>query len=222
MEGKRWDEIDWRRNAVFVGFGFAYLGGLQYWIYVHVFARLFPAMRRFSTLPVREKLRDRAGMRALGGQIAADFLVVQPLFYWPTFYLFKQYIQQTGATPSPPPPPLAQRDGGGAATGKAPSSAARLQEQEASIFAPAMQRYKETFWVDNFGMTAFWLPVDIVMFSGPVWLRLPINHAASLLWTCVVSFFRGSDTDTDIDTDTDASADAAEPSPPQSPAACNL
>ena len=77
-----------------------------------------------------------------------------------------------------------------------------------------------TFWVDNFGMTAFWLPVDIVMFSGPVWLRLPINHAASLLWTCVVSFFRGSDTDTDIDTDTDASADAAEPA--QSPAACNL
>ena len=38
------DEIDWRRNLIFGGFGFFYLGCFQYFVYVQLFARrLFPS-----------------------------------------------------------------------------------------------------------------------------------------------------------------------------------
>lgn len=33
-EGKKFDEIDWKRNGIFVVFGFAYLGGFQYWLMI--------------------------------------------------------------------------------------------------------------------------------------------------------------------------------------------
>ena len=33
-EGKSFDEVDWKRNFIFVVFGFAYLGAFQYWLMV--------------------------------------------------------------------------------------------------------------------------------------------------------------------------------------------
>ena len=34
--------MDWRRNAVFAAFGFGYLGCVQYFVYVQLFARSPP------------------------------------------------------------------------------------------------------------------------------------------------------------------------------------
>jgi hypothetical protein len=34
-ERKSLDEVDWKRNAIFVVFGFAYLGAFQYWLMVN-------------------------------------------------------------------------------------------------------------------------------------------------------------------------------------------
>ena len=41
-EGKTFDEIDWKRNSIFVVFGFAYLGGFQYWLQVNKYRAWFP------------------------------------------------------------------------------------------------------------------------------------------------------------------------------------
>ena len=41
-EGKTFDEIDWKRNSIFVVFGFAYLGGFQYWLQINKYRAWFP------------------------------------------------------------------------------------------------------------------------------------------------------------------------------------
>jgi hypothetical protein len=38
VEGRK--EVDWTRNAAFTIFGFAYLGGFQYWLYNVKFTQL--------------------------------------------------------------------------------------------------------------------------------------------------------------------------------------
>jgi|LauGreDrversion4_1035100.scaffolds.fasta_scaffold297926_1 hypothetical protein len=64
------EEIDWRRNTAFAAFGFAYLGGVQYMLYVPVFGRLFPDAARFAAKTVAEKLRDAPGIRSLFSQVS--------------------------------------------------------------------------------------------------------------------------------------------------------
>jgi protein Mpv17 len=39
MEGKPWEEVDWRRHGLFCTFGFFYLGGFQYYLYNHLFVK---------------------------------------------------------------------------------------------------------------------------------------------------------------------------------------
>ena len=41
-ERKSLEEVDWKRNAIFVVFGFAYLGGFQYWLMVSKYRQWFP------------------------------------------------------------------------------------------------------------------------------------------------------------------------------------
>ena len=38
VEKKKLEEVNWTRNAAFVAFGFAYLGGFQYWIQINMCA----------------------------------------------------------------------------------------------------------------------------------------------------------------------------------------
>jgi len=40
-------------------------------------------------------------------------------------------------------------------------------------------------------MFMVWFPSDIVLFSVPIWLRLPLRHVVSLAWTAYLSFLRG-------------------------------
>ena len=67
---ERREEIDWKRNAAFAAFGFFYLGGIQYTLYVPVFTRLFPHAAKFAAKPLRSKIRDVKGMAQLAGQVS--------------------------------------------------------------------------------------------------------------------------------------------------------
>lgn len=89
---ERREEIDWKRNAAFAAFGFFYLGGVQYTLYVPVFTRLFPHAAKFAAKPLRAKIRDLKGMAQLAGQVFLDQCVHHPLMYFPAFYITKDLV----------------------------------------------------------------------------------------------------------------------------------
>ena len=93
------EEIDWRRNGAFAAFGFLYLGGVQYALYVPIFGRLFPNAAAFAAKPVVEKLKDAPGIRSLFSQLFLDQCIHHPLMYFPIFYMMKDAI--TSDKPDP-------------------------------------------------------------------------------------------------------------------------
>ena len=72
VEQKRLQDVDWRRNAAFATFGFFYLGGVQYTIYVPIFGRMFPGTVGFAAKPLAEKLKDPMGFAAKWGPRTAE------------------------------------------------------------------------------------------------------------------------------------------------------
>jgi hypothetical protein len=154
------ETIDWRRNLAFTSFGFGFLGIIGYGIYVKAFTRIFPEMGKFCNQTLGEKLKNSAGMKALGAQIALDFVFIQPIIYWPALYTFKESMQAENKTMG-------------------------------DVVSKAMANVKNNFWEDNLGMCAFWLPMDIVIYSVPLHYRMPLNHLISFVWVSVVSFMRG-------------------------------
>lgn len=89
---ERREKVDWRRNAAFASFGFFYLGGVQYTLYVPIFGRLFPGAARFAAKPLSQKLRDTKGMFQLVAQTFLDQCVHHPLMYFPVFYITKEVV----------------------------------------------------------------------------------------------------------------------------------
>lgn len=85
-------EIDWRRNLAFASFGFFYLGGVQYGLYVKVFSRMFPNAAKFAAKPIREKLKDAQGIKNVISQAFIDQCVHHPLLYFPVFYCTKELV----------------------------------------------------------------------------------------------------------------------------------
>jgi hypothetical protein len=45
--------------------------------------------------------------------------------------------------------------------------------------------------VDIRALWSFWGPGNILVFSVPLWLRMPVRHFLSLGWTAYLSFLRG-------------------------------
>ncbi len=159
---ERRERVDWERNALFLAFGFAYLGVAQWGLYVRMFSRLFPDIERFCNLAWRDKIRDRAGIKTLFAQIGLDFFFVQPFIYYPAFYSFKTLVEETDGKSRP---------------------------------RQAFEKWRDNFIVDNLGMMAFWFPLEVVILSVPLWLRMPLTHAVSFTWCTVLSFFRGGKED---------------------------
>ena len=91
IEKKSFSEVNWQRNAVFCLFGFAYLGGFQYWYQVNIFKRLFPSVERFTSQSISAKLTDVPGLISLAGQTVLD-LGMLTCVYLPTFYVFKAAV----------------------------------------------------------------------------------------------------------------------------------
>jgi len=86
------EEIDWKRNGAFAAFGFLYLGGVQYAIYVPIFGRIFPGAAAFAAKPLRQKIKDVKGMFQLGGQVFLDQCVHHPFMYFPAFYCTRELV----------------------------------------------------------------------------------------------------------------------------------
>ena len=167
------EEISWSRNAIFWAFGCFYLGGLQWFIYVDVFKVLWPNMQTFANMTLREKLANPAGIRALFGQVAFDNFIHYPLIYFPFFYVFKQGIQGGDST----------------AAGGATDAATRAM----SVATSGLSKYRDNCVEDNMKMWALWIPGDLIVYAVPIWIRMPLNHGFSFIWTCYLSFLRGDD-----------------------------
>jgi hypothetical protein len=86
------ETIDWKRNAAFASFGFFYLGGVQYAIYVPLFSRMFPGAAGFAAKSLRDKLKDAKGMFQCGAQVVLDQCVHHPLMYFPVFYCTRELV----------------------------------------------------------------------------------------------------------------------------------
>lgn len=162
-EGKK--EIDWDRNAVFTAFGFAYLGVAQWFIYVTLFTRLCPNAVRFSNLSWADKLKDKAGQKDLIKQTVYDNFLHYTFIYYPVFYTFKEAI----------------------------NSRTKEGSTLMSTVEGGLQKYKKNCVQDNLYMWSLWIPGDLLVYAVPIWMRLPLNHAISLVWTMILSNLRGSE-----------------------------
>jgi len=91
-EKKKFSEIDWKRNSVFVVFGFAYLGGFQWYIMVTKYRQWFPTMDRFAKLSLAQKMKDTAGMLDAAKMVLFDVIVHLPMMYFPTYYTVKEIV----------------------------------------------------------------------------------------------------------------------------------
>ena len=88
------ERLDLRRSAVFLAWGAFYLGGVQYFVYVHVFSRvLFPSAAAFVAKPFSARLADRAGQLVVVKQVALDQFVHHPFVLFPCFYVVKEFIE---------------------------------------------------------------------------------------------------------------------------------
>jgi hypothetical protein len=86
------EQINWKRNAAFATFGFFYLGGVQYMLYVPIFGRLFPGAAAFAAKSIKDKARDVRGMLSCAGQVILDQCVHHPLLYFPVFYCTREFV----------------------------------------------------------------------------------------------------------------------------------
>lgn len=98
-EGKSIQDVDWKRNAIFVVFGFTYLGGFQYWLMVNKYRQWFPTMDRFAKMSLSEKMKYPAGMIDAGKMVLFDVIVHLPMLYFPTYYTVKEFVSGTTWNP---------------------------------------------------------------------------------------------------------------------------
>jgi len=161
---ERKEKIDWRRNAAFATFGFVYLGGIQYALYVPIFGRLFPNAAKFASKSLRDKIKDIPGLCNLGLQTFLDQCVHHPLMYFPAFYVTKELVM-----------------GGKGEIGK-PDIKGVLAD------------YRKNMKEDLLALWKIWVPATLFNFAFmPMHLRIPFTAGVSLLWTCVLSAMRGGD-----------------------------
>lgn len=76
IERKSWNDIDWTRNSVFIGFGFLYLGCFQYFLYNIFYWKLFPTKSLFHT----------------SCKVFWDQIINPPLLYFPCYYIIMESL----------------------------------------------------------------------------------------------------------------------------------
>jgi glycine cleavage system regulatory protein len=160
---ERKEKIDWRRNAAFAAFGFVYLGGVQYTLYVPIFGRLFPNAAKFAAKPLRQKVKDVRGLCNLGLQTFLDQCVHHPFMYFPAFYITKELV-------------MGGKDGG------KPDISRVLTDYRNNMKEDLIALWK--IWVPCTVVNFAFMPMH---------LRIPFAAGVSLLWTCVLSTMRGGD-----------------------------
>ena len=71
--------IDWKRNASFTVFGFAYLGGFQYWLQVNMFRKMFVAMDNVANMPLSKKIVDHSAISVITNHNPNQIAIQQTL-----------------------------------------------------------------------------------------------------------------------------------------------
>ena len=54
-----------------------------------------------------------------------------------------------------------------------------------------IESYTNNFAKDEFDLIRVWAPADVICFSVPLYMRLPVRHVVSFVWTAYLSFSRG-------------------------------
>lgn len=54
-----------------------------------------------------------------------------------------------------------------------------------------IDNYQTNFSKDEADLIKVWMPADLICFSVPLYLRLPVRHVVSFVWTAYLSFARG-------------------------------
>lgn len=58
-------------------------------------------------------------------------------------------------------------------------------------FSTGVDNFQMNFSKDEADLIKVWLPADLFCFSVPLYLRLPVRHVFSFVWTAYLSFARG-------------------------------
>lgn len=58
-------------------------------------------------------------------------------------------------------------------------------------FSTGLDTYATNFGKDEADLLKVWLPADLICFSVPLYLRMPVRQSVSFLWTAYLSFSRG-------------------------------
>lgn len=58
-------------------------------------------------------------------------------------------------------------------------------------FSTGVDTYATNFGKDEADLLKVWLPADLICFSVPLYLRMPVRQSVSFLWTVYLSFARG-------------------------------
>jgi len=158
--------FDWRRSLLFTTFGFFYVGMAQWFFYVSWFSRMCPDALAFANKPFAMKLNDKVGWEELLVQVATDQFFITPWIYFPIFYILKEVLLDSSAD-------------------------SKLGSPIKERFGRAYHFYRENFKKDNLTSLAVWFPADFVIFTAPMYLRMPLDHAVAFIWTMFLSYMRG-------------------------------
>ena len=146
LENKRLEDVDWNRNLSFALFGFFYLGGVQYALYVPGFGRMFPNAASFAAKSMTEKMKDPVGWRNMFSQVFLDQCVHHPLLYFPVFYSLKEVV--AGGSPM---------DG--------------ITKYRKNMFEDMQALWK--VWIPmttlNFTFSPMWMRIPVVAMTSLVW-----------------------------------------------------
>lgn len=195
VEGRSLAAVDWRRNLAFCAFGAAYLGLFQFWYQVRLFSRLFPSVAELTSQPwaarvARPRLARKKGLKGsrsryrnaspgaslrsaasaghghklVGLAHGLASLVGQTLL--DLLVLGLVYL------------PVFYLFTAGVASGA--WDVARWVRGGASSYTAHFQR-------DFAALIRLWAPCDLVCFSVPLHLRLPVRHAISFASTAYLA-----------------------------------
>jgi len=64
--------------------------------------------------------------------------------------------------------------------------------QPKQIVLTAIQKYSVNFWRDQIAAYVVWAPADVVVFTAPMYVRMPLDHAVAFLWTMIMSYLHGA------------------------------
>jgi len=93
------DIWDWRRTAVMATFGATFVGAWQYWLFSYTLPRLVPQSASFAAAPLRQKLRDSAGLAGIAAFVAVKNVFAHPFAYFPSLYAIKHGLEGGEASP---------------------------------------------------------------------------------------------------------------------------